>query len=108
MVMKKGLLALMLLAIVAAIPACRQRDCLDNDKKCESKCNPCNWFKCKSKCEKPEKKEKKKKKKCCPSFCDMFRCKKKCNDRDEEMREDMREDREMMRRDAGMAPRPLK
>ncbi len=33
--MKNGLLALMLLSIVAAIPACRQRDCLDKDRGCE-------------------------------------------------------------------------
>ena len=61
--MKKGLLALVLLALVAAIPACKQRDGNDKDRGC----NPCSWFRCKKKCddgevkvEKPKKKKRRK------------------------------------------------
>jgi len=99
--MKKGLLALMLLALVAAIPACRRGNCLD--EKCEKKekkgcCRSfCDMFKCKPKCDKEEKVEKKKKKKCCPSMCDMFKCKPKCD------KEEMRDEDMSARRD-DMAP----
>lgn len=90
--MKKGLLALILLALVAAIPACKQRDCNDKDRGC----NPCSWLKCRKKCDKPERREKKPKKKC-KSFCDMLRCKK--SDRDEMMDEDMAPRREEVSRE---------
>lgn len=81
--MKKGLLALMLLSLVVAIPACKQRDC--NDK--ERGCSPCKIFSCKKKCddgEKKEKKEKKEKSSCSP--CNIFKCKKSC-DKKEKMNE---------------------
>ncbi len=97
--MKKGLLALVLLALVAAIPACKQRDCNDKDRGC----NPCSWLRCKKKCDDGEMKEKpkkeKKKKKCDP--CGWLRCKKKC-DKNEMMDEDMAPRDRMMRDD--MAP----
>jgi hypothetical protein len=113
MVMKNGLLALLLLSLVAAIPACRQRDCLDKDRGCETKCNPCGWFKCKPKCEKEEKVRKPRKKcesKCNP--CGWFKCKPKCKDEEmmeeEEMMPPMREEvsRERMVREE-VAPRRM-
>lgn len=102
--MKKGLLALILLALVAAIPACKQRDC--NDKK---SCNPCSWLKCRKKCDDGEVKERKpkreKKKKCDP--CGWLKCKKKSN-KDEMNDEDMAPRRErMMREDMAPAARRM-
>ena len=100
--MKKGLLALILLALVAAIPACRQSDCNDKDRGC----NPCSWLRCKKKCDEPKKekvcKEKKKKckKKCDP--CGWLRCKKKCD------KNDMMEEEEMAPRREEMMPRRMK
>jgi hypothetical protein len=77
MVMKNGLLTVMFLALVVAIPACRRGDCLDNG------CNPCKPVCCK-------KEKVRKPRKCCKSFCDWFRCKPRCQD------EEMMEEEEVM------------
>jgi len=114
--MKKGLIALMLLSIVAAIPACKQRDCLDKDRGCATRCNPCNWFKCKPKCEEEvvvEKRVKKPRRKCESKCnpCNWFKCKPRCEEEiiEEEMMPPVREEvtRERVIREdmAPVAPR---
>ncbi len=128
--MKNGLVALMLLSIVAAIPACRQRDCLDKCRPCDrevveervvreprrscaSRCNPCNWFRCKPKCEDEvvEKRVRKPRRNCASKCnpCNWFKCKPRCEEEIIEEEAPMREEisRERVIRQE-MAPRMVK